>query len=227
MSHATDFESDFFQPSQGVLDDTSEEEAKKRCVDNEKESSNHKKARLSDSDGMVSSDPLAGCNNGSSETPNEYYTNAPTSDLLAGSLDNSIEDSTTTHMVESTKRHDADPNNSSNNSNNNDGIDPQEHPELDAITREAGLILDDKLQGVREWCKKLLQEITVYVQVTAKTQEEYSRIQRLEHQESDRLDRVEPDVKGATSHLLLEPSFFGSGAPSANAPAGGGVSNQT
>lgn len=87
-----------------------------------------------------------------------------------------------------------------------------ESPEFDAITREAGLVLDEKLQRVRGLCKTLLNEITVYVQASAKTQAEYLRIQRLEHQESSRLDQVEPDVKGATSHVLEQPFFGAAGS---------------
>ena len=87
-----------------------------------------------------------------------------------------------------------------------------ESPEFDAITREAGLVLDEKLPRVRGLCKTLLNEITVYVQASAKTQAEYLRIQRLEHQESSRLDQVEPDVKGATSHVLEQPFFGAAGS---------------
>ncbi|CAJ1893081.1 unnamed protein product [Cylindrotheca closterium] len=79
----------------------------------------------------------------------------------------------------------------------------------DDISREAGIILENKIQEVQEWCKKLLEEITVYVQVANKTNEEFLRIQKLEHQESERLDRVEPDVKGATSQLLGYPFYGG------------------
>ncbi|KAL3937783.1 MAG: hypothetical protein SGBAC_007181 [Bacillariaceae sp.] len=79
----------------------------------------------------------------------------------------------------------------------------------DDIAREAGIVLENKVQEVQEWCKKLLKEITVYVQVANKTNEEYLRIQQLEHQESERLDRVEPDVKGATSQLLGYPFYDG------------------
>jgi len=69
---------------------------------------------------------------------------------------------------------------------------------------------------VQEWCKKLLEEITVYVQVANKTNEAYMQIQQLEHQESERLDRVEPDVKGATSQLLLGIPFYGGGGGAQN-----------
>lgn len=88
----------------------------------------------------------------------------------------------------------------------------------DDITREAGIVLENKVQEVQEWCKKLLEEITVYVQVANKTNEEYLRIQQLEHQESERLDRVEPDVKGATSQLLGYP-FYGGVAQNQNGGA--------
>jgi hypothetical protein len=89
----------------------------------------------------------------------------------------------------------------------NDTTSNNDH-KFDDMTREAGLILDEKLQGVRGWCKKLLHEITIYNQVCAEAQVEYRRIQDLEHQESNRLDQVEPDVKGATSHLLEQQSFY-------------------
>lgn len=85
----------------------------------------------------------------------------------------------------------------------------------DDITREAGIVLENKVQEVQEWCKKLLEEITVYVQVANKTNEEYLRIQQLEHQESERLDGVEPDVKGATSQLLGGFPFYAPGEAAA------------
>jgi hypothetical protein len=58
------------------------------------------------------------------------------------------------------------------------------------------------LSHFRGCCKILLQEITIYNQLCAKVQAEYHRIQALIHQETNHLDQVERDGKGATSHLL-------------------------
>jgi hypothetical protein len=85
----------------------------------------------------------------------------------------------------------------------------EQESEFDAIAREAAILLDKKLDNNRGWAKKLLREITVYVKTLEEVQAEYVRIQRLEHQESERLDQVEPDVQGATSHLL-EHTLLGS-----------------
>jgi hypothetical protein len=54
--------------------------------------------------------------------------------------------------------------------------------------------LDDKLNNTRLLAKKLLQEITVYVQSLEKVENKYSRIAELENNESLRLDVVEPEV---------------------------------
>jgi hypothetical protein len=231
MSHASEFDAttnrpNFFLSSEVVA--AAEDEARKRGTVNTDDAIDHKKARKTESETVPSSDPSSfGDSNGRNDLHTEFY-DMPASDLMEAN--SNLRDS---HNFASTtqaphEKGDAPVVASTNDtSSNNNEADPQERPELDAITREAGLILDDKLQGVRDWCKKLLQEITVYVQVTGKTQEEYLGIQRMEHQESDRLDSVEPDVKGATSHLL-EPPFFGA-APSLNATVhvGDGKSNQT
>jgi hypothetical protein len=71
--------------------------------------------------------------------------------------------------------------------------------EFDAITRDAALLLEKKLANTKGWAKKLLQEITVYVETVEQAQTEYIRVQRLEHEESKRLDQVEPEVHGATT----------------------------
>jgi hypothetical protein len=80
--------------------------------------------------------------------------------------------------------------------------DAAEESEYDTIARETAFLLDKKLDNTRAWAKKLLREITVYVKTLEDVQTEYVRVQRLEHEESDRLDQVEPDVQGATSHVL-------------------------
>ena len=54
--------------------------------------------------------------------------------------------------------------------------------------------LDDKLNNTRLLAKKLLQEITVYVQSLEQVENKYSRIVELENNESLRLDVVEPEV---------------------------------
>lgn len=100
------------------------------------------------------------------------------------------------------------------------GKDDDDHPgnnagdagattEFDAIARDAALLLDKKLEDNRDWVKKLLHEMTAYAKTLSEVHAEYARIQRLEHEESQRLDQVEPDVQGATSHLLQNHMFGG------------------
>ncbi len=81
--------------------------------------------------------------------------------------------------------------------------------EFDAIAREAAVLLDKKLDNNRAWVKKLLSEMTLYAKTLSEVHSEYSRIQDLEHKESQRLDQVEPEVQGATSHLLENPYIRG------------------
>lgn len=79
----------------------------------------------------------------------------------------------------------------------------QEESEYEVIARDVAFVLDKKLENARAWTKKLLREITVYVKTLEEVQKEYTRVQQLEHQESNRLDQVEPEVQGATSHYPL------------------------
>jgi hypothetical protein len=81
----------------------------------------------------------------------------------------------------------------------NDDNGNKQDSEFDAITRDAALLLEKKLANTKGWAKKLLQEITVYVETVEQAQAEYMRVQRLEHEESNRLDQVEPEVHGATT----------------------------
>jgi hypothetical protein len=81
--------------------------------------------------------------------------------------------------------------------------------DFDSIARDAALLLDKKLEDNREWVQKILHEMTAYAKTISEVNSEYTRIQSLEHEESQRLDQVEPDVQGATSHLLENPFFGG------------------
>jgi hypothetical protein len=81
----------------------------------------------------------------------------------------------------------------------NNGNGNKQDSEFDGITRDAAVLLERKLANIKGWSKKLLQEITVYVETVEQTQAEYMRVQRLEHEESNRLDLVEPEVHGATT----------------------------
>jgi hypothetical protein len=96
--------------------------------------------------------------------------------------------------------------------------DAAEESEYDTIARETAFLLDKKLDNTRVWAKKLLREITVYVKTLEDVQTEYVRVQRLEHEESDRLDQVEPDVQGATTHLLAHTSRQAHMAPAMSYP---------
>lgn len=81
--------------------------------------------------------------------------------------------------------------------------------EFDAIAREAALLLEKKLENNRVWVQRLLQEMTAYAQALSDVHSSYCHVQELEHNESQRLDQVEPDVQGATSHLLDTPYMAG------------------
>ena len=74
--------------------------------------------------------------------------------------------------------------------------------EFDKIAKDTAPVLENYLKRTRFWTKKLLAAITVYVKDLEQVDMQYSKIQELEHDEADRLDQVEPDVRGATSHLL-------------------------
>lgn len=82
--------------------------------------------------------------------------------------------------------------------------------EFDAILQEAAMLVDKKLANNRNWSNKLLQEMTLYANTLRESHAQYVRVQNLEHKESERLDQVEPDVRGATSHMLDNPLFDGS-----------------
>lgn len=90
----------------------------------------------------------------------------------------------------------------------NDGNGNKQDSEFDAITRDAAVLLEKKLANTKGWAKKLLQEITVYVETVQQAKAEYMRVQRLEHEESNRLDLVEPEVHGA---ITLAHSYNGGG----------------
>ena len=62
--------------------------------------------------------------------------------------------------------------------------------------------LDDKLNNTRLLAKRLLQEMTIYVQSLETVANEYGRIRESELRESQRLDAVEPEVNGASGMLL-------------------------
>jgi hypothetical protein len=81
--------------------------------------------------------------------------------------------------------------------------------EFDTIVRESALLLDKKLDNNRVWVQRLLHEMSVYAQTLSDVHKSYSHIQELEHNESQRLDQVEPEVQGATSHLLDNPFMAG------------------
>lgn len=98
----------------------------------------------------------------------------------------------------------------SNSTKNDQGPSSRMESEYDAIARETALLLDKRLDNIRGWTKKLLRELTVFVKTLEEVGTEYNRIQSLEQTESDRLDQVEPDVEGATSHLLQHSHLAGS-----------------
>ena len=74
--------------------------------------------------------------------------------------------------------------------------------EYEVIARDTATLLEQKLEQTRLWTKKLLRGITLYVKTLEEVEKEYTAVQGSEHQESDRLDQVEPDVQDATSQML-------------------------
>lgn len=83
--------------------------------------------------------------------------------------------------------------------------------EFDEIAQEAEMLVAKKMNSNCTWSKKLVDAIAAYTKTLEEVHSEYSRIQDLEHKEAERLDQVEPDVHGATSHVLAQSSLFASG----------------
>ena len=70
------------------------------------------------------------------------------------------------------------------------------------IMKDISSKLDEKLDSTRLLTKRLLEEMTVYVQSLQIVVSEYQRIRKFELRESQRLDAVEPEVNGASGMLL-------------------------
>ncbi len=70
------------------------------------------------------------------------------------------------------------------------------------IMKDISSKLDEKLDSTRLLTKRLLEEMTVYVQSLQTVASEYQRIRESELRESQRLDAVEPEVNGASGMLL-------------------------
>jgi hypothetical protein len=85
----------------------------------------------------------------------------------------------------------------------NDGEHDEEPSDFEAIGHDLSLLLDEKLDSTRFWAKKIVQETTTFVKALGEVEDEYRRIQDLEHIESKRLDQVEPEVEEAVGQLLL------------------------
>ncbi len=77
--------------------------------------------------------------------------------------------------------------------------------------------LDQKLDNVRSWTKRLLQELSVYVTSNNAVTSEYGRIREEEGAEKNRLDGLESNVNGASTDVVRR-SIGERGTPIATTP---------
>jgi hypothetical protein len=96
----------------------------------------------------------------------------------------------------------------------------EETSESTEMMQDISAKLNDKLNNTRLLAKRLLQEMTVYVQSLETVANEYGRIRESELRESQRLDAVEPEVNGASGMLLASAA-----GPGASTGVGVGVGN--
>jgi len=74
--------------------------------------------------------------------------------------------------------------------------------DYDAIVRQTQIALNEKLENNKIWAQKLLNAVAEYSKALSGVHTEYTNTQRQEHQEAQRLDKVEPDVHGLTRYVL-------------------------
>ena len=71
-----------------------------------------------------------------------------------------------------------------------------------SATRDVAANLEGTLNRVKETTKTMLNEIEAFMLATERVTVDYLRCQTSQHNESQRLEEVEPDVAGATTHFL-------------------------
>ena len=77
----------------------------------------------------------------------------------------------------------------------------------DVMVNDTMVTLDRSLENSRVWTKKLLREITMYVEMLGASRIEYEKVQKLEHEESQRLDQVQPDVQRMQDATAMNPEL--------------------
>lgn len=83
-----------------------------------------------------------------------------------------------------------------------DSSDPPPPPiEYDVSIQDMTHLADKFRQTMKSWSDKLLEAMTTHDKATAEFHAEYARIQRLEHEEAERLQKLEPNVHSATYGL--------------------------
>eukprot|EP00934_Nitzschia_sp_Nitz4_P006632 Nitzschia sp. Nitz4//scaffold41_size133979//23900//24334//NITZ4_003332-RA/size133979-processed-gene-0.239-mRNA-1//-1//CDS//3329551425//6622//frame0 len=82
--------------------------------------------------------------------------------------------------------------------------------DFNGIVHDTVALLEKKLQCNHEWAKRIIDDMSLFAKALKESHLEYTKILKIEQDESERLDRIEPEVHGATSRLL-EQSFLRNG----------------
>mmetsp|Transcript_82067 Transcript_82067/g.237945 ORF Transcript_82067/g.237945 Transcript_82067/m.237945 type:complete len:199 (+) Transcript_82067:172-768(+) len=80
------------------------------------------------------------------------------------------------------------------------------------MVHDSEAAMKQKLEDNKDWVAKSVRELSTYAKALSVAHAEYNRILHLERAEAERLDRVEPDVQGATQHMLDSSQTYGSEA---------------
>ena len=96
--------------------------------------------------------------------------------------------------------------------------DPESSAAAQHLIQNISSDLDQKLDGVRSWTKKFLQELSVYVNSNNAITTEYCRIRKLEGAEKNRLDLLESNVNVASADMVRRGSVGERGTPIATTP---------
>lgn len=97
--------------------------------------------------------------------------------------------------------------------------DPESSTAAQHLIQNISSDLDQKLDGVRSWTKKFLQELSVYVNSNNAITTEYGRIRKLEGAEKNRLDLLESNVNVASADMARRGSVGERGTPIVTTPA--------
>lgn len=89
-------------------------------------------------------------------------------------------------------------------SNDTAAAERQIREERVAVYCETTSRLEEILNGIKGTTKHLLREIDIYAEAMESVSVDYLRCQNSQRKEARRLEEVEPDVAGATSHFLQQ-----------------------